>query len=282
MWVDDGGVELAVSRDHAKTWGKPLQVSAPGLKQIDLPALAAGAPGQVGVTYYGTSEAPAAAKRSGEFEESEESEKSEEPGAGAKPEEADRQVGSSPPPPPLTAYLTQTTNALAGDPVFYSAPLNDPAKPIFTNYAGNASPRADFIGGTYDATGTFWAGMVKQLGKPAADNSIATTGHVGRLVFHDRVGLPPSSRCADRRKFTFKLHHAPHARVTRVVIFVDGKRKLARHGRDLRRVTLKRLPRGRFEVKIVATQSSGSTLTSTRVYRGCRKSRPTTRAHHHG
>jgi hypothetical protein len=123
---------------------------------------------------------------------------------------------------------------------------------------------------------------VKQLGKPAADNSIATTGRVGRFVFHDRLGLPSSSRCTDRRKFTFTLHHAPHARVTRVVVFVNGKRKLARKGRNLRRVTLSRLPRGRFEVKIVATQSSGSTLTSSRAYRGCKKSRPSTHAHHHG
>jgi hypothetical protein len=68
--------------------------------------------------------------------------------------------------------------------------------------------------------------------------------------------------------------------VTRVVVFVNGKRRLARRGHDLRRVTLSRLPRGRFEVKIVATQSSGSTLTSSRFYRGCKKSRPTTHAHH--
>jgi hypothetical protein len=68
--------------------------------------------------------------------------------------------------------------------------------------------------------------------------------------------------------------------VIRVVVFVNGKRVLARRGHNLRRVTLPRLPRGRFVVTIVATQSTGSTLTSTRTYRGCTKSRPTTRAHH--
>src|SRR4051794_27358698 len=95
------------------------------------------------------------------------------------------------------------------------------------------------------------------------------------------VGLPPAKRCTDRRKFSFKLHHAPHARVVRVQVFVNGKRKLSRRGRDIKRVTLRRLPRGRFTVRVVATQSTGSTLTSTRRYKGCRKSRPTTRAHHH-
>jgi hypothetical protein len=44
---------------------------------------------------------------------------------------------------------------------------------------------------------------------------------------------------------------------------------------------VKRLPRKRFTLRIVATQSSGSKLISTRHYRGCRKGRPTTRAHHH-
>ncbi|MEA2457170.1 MAG: beta-glucosidase, partial [Thermoleophilaceae bacterium] len=94
------------------------------------------------------------------------------------------------------------------------------------------------------------------------------------------VGLPSTRRCVDRRKFTFKLHRAPHARVVRVEGFVNGKRKVNRRGHDIKRVTLRRLPRGKFKVKIVATQNTGSTLTSTRTYRGCKKSRPSTRAHH--
>jgi hypothetical protein len=241
IWVADGGINLVISHDHGTSWSAPLKVAAPGLRKIALPALAAAGPGQLGITYYGSTDASAAA---------------------------------------LSAYITQTTNALDAQPLFYSAALNDPAQPIFTDYAFNASPRADYVGGTYDGTGTFWAGVAKQLGKPASDQSIATTGHVGRLAFRDRVGLPSNSRCADRCKFSFALHHAPHTRVTRVVVFVNGKRKLARKGHNLRRITLRRLPRGRFEVKIVATQSSGSTLTSTRIYRGCKKSKPTTRAHH--
>ncbi|MEA2399159.1 MAG: cellobiose phosphorylase, partial [Thermoleophilaceae bacterium] len=93
------------------------------------------------------------------------------------------------------------------------------------------------------------------------------------------LGLP--SRCVDRRRFSFKLHHARHARVVRVDLFVNGKRKLHRRGHDIRRIAIARLPQKRFTIRIVATQSSGSQLISTRRYNGCRKSRPHTRAHHH-
>ncbi|MEA2458562.1 MAG: hypothetical protein QOC95_1534, partial [Thermoleophilaceae bacterium] len=93
--------------------------------------------------------------------------------------------------------------------------------------------------------------------------------------------LPSSRACVDRRRFSFKLHHARRARVVAVEVFVNGKRKLRRHAHDIKRVTLKRLPKKRFKVKIVATQSGGSKLISTRTYRGCKKSRPKTRGQHH-
>jgi hypothetical protein len=242
LWVTNDKLELAISRDHGKTWGDPLDVTPPGLHKIALTALAADAAGHVGVTYYATRDSSATA---------------------------------------LTAYVTETHDALDPKPLLYSGALNDPAHPIFTVYGFDASPRADYVGSTYDTSGSFVAGVVKQLGAPTSDsNEIPTVGYVGGLQFRDAVGLPSSQRCADRRKFSFKLHHAPHARVVRVAVFVNGKRKLQRRGRDIRRVTLRRLPRGSFKVKIVATQSTGSTLTSTRTYRGCKKSRPRTRAHH--
>jgi hypothetical protein len=97
----------------------------------------------------------------------------------------------------------------------------------------------------------------------------------------NKVRLPNGTRCADRRKFHFKLHHGPGARVVRVDVFVNGNRTLRRKGRNIRSLTVTRLPRRKFTLKIVATQSSGSKLVSTRRYKGCRKGRPTTRAHHH-
>ncbi len=94
--------------------------------------------------------------------------------------------------------------------------------------------------------------------------------------------LPAARGCVDRRKFSFRLHHARRARVVDVRVYVNGKRRVHRRGHDIRRVTLRRLPKRRFRVRIVATQNRGSKLISTRTYRGCRKSRPHThrRAHH--
>jgi hypothetical protein len=92
---------------------------------------------------------------------------------------------------------------------------------------------------------------------------------------------PAKPPCVDRRKFRFRLHHAPHARVVKVEVFVNGRRRLVRRGHDLRAVTITRLPRKVFHLRIVATQSTGSKLISRRTYRGCGKSRPSTRAHHH-
>jgi hypothetical protein len=67
----------------------------------------------------------------------------------------------------------------------------------------------------------------------------------------------------------------------RVDVYVSGKLKVSRRGRNIARVTLRRLPRARFTVKVVATHSNGSKLISTRTYRGCTKSRPRVRGHHH-
>jgi hypothetical protein len=64
--------------------------------------------------------------------------------------------------------------------------------------------------------------------------------------------------------------------VVRVAVFVNGKLKVLRRGHDVRRVTLRRLPLGRFTVRIVSTHSNGARLVSTRVYRGCKKGRPHT------
>jgi hypothetical protein len=113
----------------------------------------------------------------------------------------------------------------------------------------------------------------------------------GRVVFGGRalgpvprsapVGSSSSSGCIDRRRYTFRLRRSHGRRVVRAVVFVNGKRRVVRRGRNVRRVTIARLPSGtkRFRVRIVLTFSNGAKRTSTRVYRGCGKTKPRT---HHG
>jgi hypothetical protein len=82
----------------------------------------------------------------------------------------------------LSGYISQTTNALARRPLYFAGAINDPVHPIFKNYGDAYSPRADFVGGTYDAAGTFWGAIVKQLAAPSEANTIATSGYLGHLA----------------------------------------------------------------------------------------------------
>jgi hypothetical protein len=145
MWSANGLVYIAVSRDHAQSWGAPMMVAAPGLGNVEKAAVAAGAPGHVAITYYASSDPSAQL---------------------------------------LSAYITQTADALDSQPLFYSGAINNPTAPIFHDYGlTGGSPRTDFVGGAFDSPGsTFWAGVVKQLG-PATGGKIPSTGYAGTLRF---------------------------------------------------------------------------------------------------
>ncbi len=98
-------------------------------------------------------------------------------------------------------------------------------------------------------------------------------------------GSQPKPVCVDRRKFSFRIHQPKHGRVVRVVAYVNGKRVLKVSKHRVKRVVLKRLPKGRFRVRIVATTNKHSRTISVRHYRGCRKGKPRThvvRPHRHG
>jgi hypothetical protein len=144
LWLASDTLELARSADGGHTWSAPVTVSPPGLHNITLPALAAGPAGSVGCAFY------------------------------ASTDPADKK---------LTAYLAQSNDAMAPDPLFYSGAVNDPTRPIFENYGDAYSPRADFIWATYDQSGTLWGGFVQQLGPPNSSNQIPTAGYAAHLAF---------------------------------------------------------------------------------------------------
>jgi hypothetical protein len=90
------------------------------------------------------------------------------------------------------------------------------------------------------------------------------------------LGLPTVHGCVDRRKFSFKLHHARGHPVQEADIFVNSRLTRVVTGANITRLTVKRLPIGRFKLRIVATQDTGSQLISQRKYVGCKKSKPRT------
>jgi hypothetical protein len=144
-WTAGALLYMAISRDHAQSWSAPMMVAAPGVGNIQRPAIAAGAAGHVALTYYGSSD-PTAER--------------------------------------TTAYITQSEDAIDSQPLFYSGALNPPSAPIFHDGGlTGGSPRTDFIGGQFDARGDrFWAGVVKQLG-PEVEGHNPTVGLAGTLKF---------------------------------------------------------------------------------------------------
>jgi hypothetical protein len=64
-------------------------------------------------------------------------------------------------------------------------------------------------------------------------------------------------------------------RVVRVEAFANGKRRLRQSGRDIKRITLKRLKRGgKLKIRIVSTHNTGAKVVSTRTWNGCTKGKP--------
>ncbi|HEX8067471.1 MAG TPA: neutral/alkaline non-lysosomal ceramidase N-terminal domain-containing protein [Thermoleophilaceae bacterium] len=114
---------------------------------------------------------------------------------------------------------------------------------------------------------------------PGASGSGGPSGSVGGGS--NPLGLPSTSRCVDRRRFSFKLHQPPRRRIVAVNVYVNGKRKLHRRGKRITRVTLKKLPASTrtYRVRIVAITNLGDRIVSQRRYRGCRKGRVKTHTH---
>jgi hypothetical protein len=94
-----------------------------------------------------------------------------------------------------------------------------------------------------------------------------------------RGGGTPAG-CVDRRKFTFRIHQPRRGRIVKAVAYINRKRRATKKAKGRRgkvtRITVRRLPRLFFTVKIVATHSTKKQTVSVRRYRGCRKGRPQT------
>ncbi|HEX8067248.1 MAG TPA: hypothetical protein VF520_12085 [Thermoleophilaceae bacterium] len=103
-------------------------------------------------------------------------------------------------------------------------------------------------------------------------------GNSGFYVVRLTNGVWPFPRgeagCLRPSSIAFKLHRVAGTRVVRVEAYANGRRRLRRSGRDVRRIELTRLPRGgRLAVRVVATHSTGAKVVSSRSWNGCRKGR---------
>jgi predicted esterase len=181
----------------------------------------------------------------------------------------------------------QTGSAQGSDPVPWNAD--------YRKQAGlKALPRRNAIEGklsnvaslTIDASATCLQG--KRLTYDVTTDGPATvTFNDGRTLKFAAAGRhkgtlsrPALGTCSRSGRVLFHLHGGRGGRVVSVRVYVNGRRKLTRRGRNLRSVTIGRLPRRPFTVRIVSTLRSGDQRVSTRRFRGCTKTAPVTRLVH--
>lgn len=165
--------------------------------------------------------------------------------------------------------------------------IRNPAKPrevgyfnpppdLDTQFGSTLGPKPDVIdlSGSniryHEGTGHIWfasmtsglwivelaTGAPRALGLPPAPSAPASPGK------------PAAAACA--RTLTIKVTAPGGRRLRSAQIFVNGRRVRSLRGRSLRvPVTLRRLPRGRVTVKIVARTRAGKRLKSSRRYDSC-------------
>jgi len=204
-WVgaSDRLLYLAISRDHGMHWGTPLKVEAPGVNEIAIPNLVAGARGHIAVTYYASENAPHPFPPSC-FQIT--------PGPRSATPPAPRPQGAE---LKCTGYenerwdtvVTESRNALDAQPLFWSATLNNPTNPTwygctpsetgvirwdenFTDgpghFGGCNPPRfpLDYFGAAMAPDGTVYVGYAQEcpVGRPGANtNCPGETNDAGQL-----------------------------------------------------------------------------------------------------
>jgi hypothetical protein len=101
-----------------------------------------------------------------------------------------------------------------------------------------------------------------------------------------KPGVVNSRGCVDKRKLTLRAHKPAKSKLVRLVAFVNGKRTKTLKGKQARTgiIRLSKLKplRGRYHVTIIAYGTRDYRRVTTRVYKGCKKGKPTTRSTHRG
>jgi Neutral/alkaline non-lysosomal ceramidase, N-terminal len=106
-------------------------------------------------------------------------------------------------------------------------------------------------------------------------------GH-GGSGHHNPLRIPDAKLCKDRRKFKWHVHQPPGRRIIAVNVYVNGRRVRHKEGHRVTRISIKKLPKKKFTVKIVALTNHGERVISVRKYHGCKKGRPHTHVEQSG
>jgi hypothetical protein len=271
LWVArDHLPYMSVSRDGGRTWGRPVMVGEAGLDEAQLPSIAVGDPGRVALLYMGTTTSPGP------------------PYCARTTLDACVNEDGSPGRPAAdyasttwNGHMAVSTNALARDPQFTTATVNDPADPLIRGVCGpvRCQQAYDFLKVVIAPDGTAWGAFVDgcpadpaaacpPLGKGLAVQLTGVPPLLGtRGEQRPQVAAPPARRCASRRRFPIRLRHPRRGRIRSVKVTVDGRRVRVRRLRAT--VDLRGKPPGRYAVRIVIRTSAGRTFRELRRYRTC-------------
>lgn len=131
VWIDSDGTfqlpYMAISKDKGVTWGAPIMIAPPGVRQANFPVVAGGAPGKIAISFPSTTS-----------------------GASNRP---------------WDQTVVTTIDALGADPIFLSATGNPPTDPIHRgNCLGRCGGMWDFIDIQISAQGEAWVAASDDCG----------------------------------------------------------------------------------------------------------------------
>lgn len=150
---------LTISRNGGKTWSKPLMVGVPGIKEASQPELAVGSTGKVAVTYMGSTNSP--------YQRCQVS-------CGADQYERTTWNG----------YMTFSHDALAKEPLFYSASVNALDDPLVrgTCRQQRCQGTLDFHDLQIAPDGSIWGAFVATCFADSCSHAGALGTAYGRIV----------------------------------------------------------------------------------------------------
>jgi hypothetical protein len=151
---------LAVSRDGGKTWGAPVPLAPPGLREATLPELAVGGVGKIALVYLGSLDSPRDIQGLDCVKETVRC-----AGALASPTPPSRDANAT-----WGAFMAESVDALAPDPTFYTAEINDPERPYVKGACGplRCQQELDFLDVRIGPDGTPWASVIDEAGRGVA------------------------------------------------------------------------------------------------------------------
>jgi hypothetical protein len=145
---------LVVSRDGGESWGKPLMIGPPGLKESLLPGMAIGPRGGLAIRYLGSENSPWNGT----------------------------EMTDSPDMTEWNAYITTVADPLAKKPVLYTSTVNAKDEPLWVGPCGPDPIRCgwgDFQDVVIDHEGTVWSIDVDLCaGKKGCDQGESIVGRI--------------------------------------------------------------------------------------------------------